>query len=659
MKARSLFACCLILLFAGTLNAQLGGDVIGAHDLGPGSKSPITGARTDFCTYCHAPHSGITAGTAPLWNQTLTTQTYIPYTSSTYHETGNPQPVLGSDSNLCLSCHDGTVAPGTTAVFGKVTMAGSMYATDVLGTNLQSSHPFSLVLPMNDAPDLVATLATKGQTADPTGAVRLINGNIECTSCHNPHVQAKDPIAQNFLVKNSAQGAMCLACHDPNRVTQGQTNPLAGWSTSIHATATDAVQNLPYPTLDQNACLNCHTNHNAPGADWILRGAGDQDCLNCHSGSSSSTGGAIPPAMLGYANPRSGAVAASVMVPANVAARFNVASEYAKIGHPISSGANVTQFKALSKGQFQTVVPNTPSQSGCIDCHDPHSVQAVTAFSAAPALRASQNATIGISEKDGVTVLRPARNQFEVCLRCHGTSASKLEDRTKYGYLPARLLTAADPLNLIPQFSISAASSHPVFHPRTSPLPQPSLLTNMWDINGTTQGRAVGVQIFCTDCHNSDDNREFGGTGPNGPHGSKWNHILERRYEFSQAPAPGQAVTNLFPNPDLSVNGPYALCGKCHNLSNILQNASFSKHSTHINAGFSCSTCHTAHGMSSSSANVSGQRLVNFDINVVAPNGTLPISYNQGTSTCTLTCHNMAHNPDGSIVAVAASGRKR
>ena len=44
----------------------------------------------------------------------------------------------------------------------------------------------------------------------------------------------------------------------------------------------------------------------------------------------------------------------------------------------------------------------------------------------------------------------------------------------------------------------------------------------------------MGTQILCTDCHNSDDNREFGGTGANGPHGSKWTHILERRYEFSQ-----------------------------------------------------------------------------------------------------------------------------
>ncbi len=162
----------------------------------------------------------------------------------------------------------------------------------------------------------------------------------------------------------------------------------------------------------------------------------------------------------------------------------------------------------------------------------------------------------------------------------------------------------------------------------------------MLNLDGVTQGRAMGTQILCTDCHNSDDNREFGGTGPNGPHGSKWTHILERRYEFSQAPTPGQLITNLFPNPDPSVNGPYALCGKCHDIANqILQNTSWNQHSNHINAGFSCSTCHTAHGMGATSGTITGERLINFDVNVVAPNGALPISYNRASNTCVLVCH--------------------
>jgi hypothetical protein len=653
MKWKLLFAC-VVVLFTGTLLAQINGDVIGMHDLSPGSPSPITGARPGSCTYCHAPHSGLATGRA-LWNQTLSKAVYNFYTSPTYVAKGEQgrQPTVGSDTNLCLSCHDGTIAVGNSIVSGQVTMAGQMNSNDqfLLNTpNLMASHPQDLVS-IKDAPDLFDQLASKGLTADPTGAIKLINGNIECTSCHNPHVQAKDLIAQYFLVKDSSSGAMCLACHDPNRVMPSQINPLAGWGTSIHATSNANVQNLPYGTLSQNACFSCHKDHNASGTDWVLRSAGDQDCLNCHSGAGA------PNATNLNLFVRNGTVPAPSLVgPAKAMAKLNVAAEYAKIGHPVSTGNARLQDQAPARrrGATMNVSPSHPNQSGCTDCHEPHSIGSSGALPGAPALRPSQKAVWGISEKDGVTIVQPAQYQFQTCLRCHGPNSKKVTNSPKYGYSPARLASVAEPLNVIPQFGTTAGSSHPVFHPRNSSLPQPSLIPNMWNLNGATQGRAVGAQIFCTDCHNSDDNREFGGTGPVGPHGSKWEHILERRYELSQAPAPGQLITNLFPSPDLSANGPYALCGKCHNLSNIVQNASFSKHSQHVNAGFSCSTCHTAHGVGSSSSNPSGQRLISFDANVVASNGGSPVSYIQGPNTCTLTCHGAAHDAKGGVTRVAA-----
>ncbi len=264
-------------------------------------------------------------------------------------------------------------------------------------------------------------------------------------------------------------------------------------------------------------------------------------------------------------------------------------------------------------------------------------------------IRISQKNIAGINASDGTSVLTPAINQYENCLRCHGTSSGK-QVQPIYGYFPVRAVSAGDPLNMIPQFAITATSSHPVMHGRSSSFPQPSLLPSMLNLDGVKQGRAMGTQILCTDCHNSDDNREFGGTGSNGPHGSRWSHILERRYEFSQAALPGQLVSNLFPSPDLSVMGPYAMCGKCHDLTNqIMQNTSWNRHSSHINAGFSCSVCHTAHGMGATSGTISGQRLVNFDVNVVAPNGGLPVSFNRAANTCTLVCHQVAHNPDGTV----------
>jgi predicted CXXCH cytochrome family protein len=629
VKLRILPVCLMILLTGGTLFAQMSGDVIGMHDLGPGSKSPITGARPDFCAYCHAPHSGMNLG---LWNQKLTMQSYAVYSSDTEKNRGT-QPLLGHDSNLCLSCHDGTVAVGATVAYGQVTTQGSMYNYDVFGSNLQPSHPISLVLPLKDNVDLIATLASKGKTGDPTGAVKLINGNIECTSCHEPHVQAKDQVSQNFLVRDSSNGKMCLACHDPTRQMSGKINPLADWAASAHALSTDKISPQAgvgsYTTVAADACISCHAPHNASGTSRLLRGQNEQDCIACHNGGSN-----ISPA-----------------AP-------NVFAEFAapKVGHPFPSATN-------PHDAAENTLLNNNRHATCVDCHNGHGSQQVGTFPPPPTIRVSQKDIAGISATDGTSVIDPPVNQFENCLRCHGNSSGK-QVKPIYGYLPVRAASAGDPLNVIPQFAATSTSSHPVTHDSNSPLPQPSLLLNMLNLDGITHGRTMGTRLFCSDCHNSDDNREFGGAGPNGPHGSKWTHILERRYEFSQAPAPGQPITNLYPNPDLSVNGPYGMCGKCHDLSNqIMKNTSWNQHFLHINAGFTCSTCHTAHGMGGTNANISGQRLVNFDVDVVAPNGAMPISYNRAANSCSLTCHTTAHNPNGTVSGLTAhpkgqSGKK-
>ncbi|MGB8968651.1 MAG: hypothetical protein WCC16_07585, partial [Candidatus Sulfotelmatobacter sp.] len=158
------FAIIITMLAAAMLPAQTT-DVIGAHDLSPSGASPIKGTLSGSCLYCHAPHSGLNgqAGVAqtPLWNQKLSNvQSYTVYSSSTLTNMPNPSPPLGTDSTLCLSCHDGTVAgsPGALVAYGQVPMSGQMNASDVFGTSLSTMHPVSFVLPLVAAPDLVQSL---------------------------------------------------------------------------------------------------------------------------------------------------------------------------------------------------------------------------------------------------------------------------------------------------------------------------------------------------------------------------------------------------------------------------------------------------------------------------------------------------------------------
>jgi predicted CXXCH cytochrome family protein len=600
-----------VLLAVVTVARAQSGDVLGAHDLSMSGGSRIKGQMSAACLYCHVPHSGV--GKGPLWGQTFSSQIYTTYTSNTEQNTST-QPELGQASSLCLSCHDGTVAVGQVTPYGPYQMTGNFIT---MGTNLASTHPFSLKLPMKDSPDLVATLVASGTTQDPTHSVQLIRGNIECTSCHNPHIQSVDKQSPNFLVRDNLKGAVCLACHETKpRTVNLQDNPLAMWSTSAHANAGNLVNPNAglggYSTVAEFACNSCHTTHSAGAAVRLLRASNETDCMTCHNG-----GLTLSPA-----------------AP-------NVFVEFSKpVQHPFSTPTG-------SHDATEDVLLNQNRHSTCADCHNSHSSNQVVTFPLPPAIRASQNGIAGISASDGITILRPAVNQYENCLRCHGNSTGKTTNPAVYGYLPVRVVASADPLNVIQQLSLTATSSHPVLHDRTSAQSQPSLLANMLNLDGVTPGRAMGVRILCTDCHNADDNREFGGTGANGPHGSAWMHLLERRYEFSQAPAPGASITNLFPSPDLSVSGPYALCGKCHDLTQVLSNSSFTEHARHINDGFSCSVCHTAHGMGSASASISGERLVNFDANVVGLNGTTPISYNRSTNSCSLVCHNEAHGATG------------
>jgi predicted CXXCH cytochrome family protein len=671
------FAFAMALVAAASLSGQ---DVIGSHDLSPSGSSPVRGSVSGSCLYCHAPHSGLNgkAGVAqtPLWDQKLSSvQSYTVYSSPSMVNTANPSPQLGTDSTLCLSCHDGTVAVGSLVPYGQVPMLGNMNPQDVLGTDLSSSHPVSFVLPLQPAPDLLPSLtANPSSTADMTGAVRLINGNVECTSCHTPHVQNIDPNDPNFLVIDNSNSALCLACHTsvptgsgmglavantaaranapaamPRMManhastlangskSENKVNPLEGWSSSSHAIATNRVARqlisnnlLPsakvsgspvavtgkYGTVGKNGCSSCHLLHNAKGGKSLLAADEDQVCLSCHNG-----GQNVSP------------------VPANILSELTSP----KNGHAFAQGMSAHR-------EGEAVLLNQNRHAACVDCHNAHSSQRTT-FTNPPGIRVSQGKIAGISATDGVSVVNPAVNQYENCLRCHGTSTGK-QARMSYGYLPARNVAAGDPLNIVPQFNTTAASSHPVMQNRRSPFSQPSLRPNMLNLDGRTPGRSMGMRILCTDCHNSDDNREFGGNGPTGPHGSLYPHILERRYEFSQASAPGRLITNLFPNPSTSVEGggnggPYSLCGKCHDLNQIFANTSFSEHSRHIKDGFSCSVCHTAHGTGPQSANITGLRLVNFDINVVAPNGGAPVSYDRMSNSCNLICHNHPHQLRG------------
>jgi hypothetical protein len=129
------------------------------------------------------------------------------------------------------------------------------------------------------------------------------------------------------------------------------------------------------------------------------------------------------------------------------------------------------------------------------------------------------------------------------------------------------------------------------------------------------------------------------GTGPNGPHASIFQHLLERF--LYQEPVGGGGGGYVVSN--------YNLCNKCHNVSGVIyQDVGGFHHSNHMQKGVACTTCHDPHGVINGTA-TNNFAMINLDTAVPRPyNGALGYFHNGttlGTRGCYLVCHGENHTP--------------
>jgi predicted CXXCH cytochrome family protein len=242
----------------------------------------------------------------------------------------------------------------------------------------------------------------------------------------------------------------------------------------------------------------------------------------------------------------------------------------------------------------------------CVDCHSPHQANNTTA--SAPYVNGTMKGVSGMSING--TIKSTAQYQYEVCLKCHGQDNYRITTTINRQVDTSNIRMAINPSN---------ASYHAIAAQGTSNW-VPSLIPPY-----TTSSR-----LYCTACHDSSASVKAGGSGPNGPHGSNYEYLLERRYET------GDFVSYT--------SAKYDLCFKCHN-PNILFNSGisgFEEHEKHVRGeNTSCSVCHDPHG----SPNHVG--LINFDTNVVFPSssGQLRFEVIGDKGYCYLNCHGENHSP--------------
>ncbi len=209
--------------------ALAAGTIVGsAHDLRAiGGGTPTGTGLLQVCVPCHTPHQALTANAQdPLWNHTVSSAaSYGTYSSTTLNATpvgfgGGTTPGTLNVSQLCMSCHDGTVSvlsmyqapvlggtPAVAVVPGVILASGQMDPTagGYIGTNLTDDHPVNF--------SYTTALATAdGGLYDPAGglgSVVLFNNSVQCGSCHDVH----DPTFTPFLVADNNASALCLTCH--------------------------------------------------------------------------------------------------------------------------------------------------------------------------------------------------------------------------------------------------------------------------------------------------------------------------------------------------------------------------------------------------------------------------------------------------------------
>jgi len=582
VKKRTLMAMLLWAVAFGRAGADLKSSKHNLSASGPGSITATRQSR--ICIFCHTPHGAAPA--VPLWNHASSpVANYSTYASTTLTVTTPLGQPTGA-SKLCLSCHDGTVAIGQTVNDGLIAMinagsAGRMPQGDsVIGTDLADDHPISF--PPNPAnPEVV--------NPNPGDAVRLDDhGEIQCTSCHDPHTEDRDPVSKRFLVKSNRGAALCLACHK-----------IPGWMNSSHQSsrapyARDKGAHTGYLDVADNGCEGCHRPHSGGAPERLLKKTEEETCLACHDGSVASSD-----------------IAAALGKP------------YA---HPTMTRTPSSHDAAESHLNSVATLPETnpgaPRHAECADCHDPHSASGNPVGPAG--LPGSVVGAWGV-DGDGIEK-RPAQAEYEICYKCHADAANKPQ--------PVGIPNPPYPRRRVVQFNarLEFDPQNPSYHPVEAQGRNP-------DVPSLLPGYTTASTISCTDCHNSDSSPSAGGTGANGPHGSSHRYLLERNYDTGSG------------NHGPSTGTLYALCFKCHSESSILSDETFKKHRMHIvDEGASCSVCHDPHGISSAQGNTfNNSHLINFDAQAVRPNSRGQLRFEDlgnRSGACYLSCHNVDHEPE-------------
>jgi hypothetical protein len=257
----------VVALTALATTAAFAGSTPGTGVAGsPHDMNTVTGLSDDnqgrVCAFCHTPHHAVDlAGQYnPLWSHKPTDLAGVtPYSSPTFDVEqiagGLVDPLIGP-SRLCMSCHDGAIAPDQHYGSANVAPTGRFASDDFagypsavkniavgLGGNFGNDHPIGF--------DINQSLTDTGIFAGVASTETWLKGGVRGTKLISAGLyKASATATQQYMT--------CATCHDVHNKDNVENNAANGIADGNH---TDTV-NLNYfvyaPQSGSQLCLSCH-----------------------------------------------------------------------------------------------------------------------------------------------------------------------------------------------------------------------------------------------------------------------------------------------------------------------------------------------------------------------------------------------------------------
>ncbi len=518
--------------------------------------------------------------------------------------------------------------------------------------------------------------------AAPEMLVRLEDGKLMCSTCHDEHSQSRTPFdpaapawggpgtgeGRHFQRVDNDANEACVDCHGARDVADAALGSHPVGTTLPGGEYQDPRPALPLDPDDNVVCMSCHEIHDPGGAkglpdDGTLVRTGNAPrppdtqalCSSCHTLADVAT----PAAHQDTAN------ASNLWPGPQYGTTFPQVTDTARQGWCTNCHQPHGWPDTASPAQDYPTLLVDLEESLCYTCHDgaPVALNIMVEFGKASAHPLGLSST---AHAPGEPVLVNSPDRHVECMDCHNPHQAK--PRVDLPGPSTSPRVASGPIAEVRGIDLSGAAVDPAAFeyelcfrchadstgkpaaPTSRQFPETNVrlefdgsMTSFHgvavtgalnpDLPSLETGWAANSLMACTACHNSNAGPGNGGAGPNGPHGSTRPSLLERRYETADPTNYEQAA--------------YDLCFKCHSAASILGDNSFDDHDKHIRGEDTpCNVCHDPHGSAGQ------KKLISFDTSVVSPvNNRLefiaPEDSASGNGLCYLNCHGTEHNPKG------------